>query len=287
MSATGATRRGWVQARGQRRPVAGTERADQRDEAREDNPRHRAQGHEGPCLRSGSLQHGCDERRDEGAFGRVKAGGDALGRDRARGRLGLGSRACPHDEPVLWRGFEENPGPSLVAPCLGHVPVLGVLNGFLVLGARACGKETQNVSAREVVAAWPCIRARPGRLLAPGANSYLGAGLLRRAIWLFWLPLAARSETNGAGGRGRWGCEETKGARRVQACGVGRSRCKVGRSVCGCAYVPAAGVWGREHHDLPLAQRSHVRSLCCARGARLSHARACVACEGIPRCAPD
>ena len=36
------------------------------------------------------------------------------------------------------------------------------------------------------------------------------------------------------------------------------------------------------HHDLPLAQRSHVRSLCCARGARLSHARACVACEGIP-----
>ena len=34
---------------------------------------------------------------------------------------------------------------------------------------------------------------------------------------------------------------------------------------------------GREHLDLPLAQRSHVRSLCCARGARLSHARACVA----------
>ena len=118
MSATGATRRGWVQVRGQRPPIAGSERADQRDEAREQNPRHWAQRHEGTGLRSGSLQHGCSERRDEGAFRRVKAGGDALGRDRAPGQLGLGSHAYPQAELGLstWPGIVEKPGPSHVVP---------------------------------------------------------------------------------------------------------------------------------------------------------------------------
>ena len=111
--------------------IAGTERAGQHDEAREQNPRQRAQRHEGTCLRCE-----CSERRYEGAFGRVKAGGVALGRGRARGRLGLGSRACPHDEPVLWPGFEESPSLLLVAPAR----VLVEPSGSLVLGAHHCGR---------------------------------------------------------------------------------------------------------------------------------------------------
>ena len=116
--------------------IAGTERASQRDEAREQNPRQRAQRREGTCLRGGSLQHECGERREEGAFGRVKAGGVALGRGRARGRLGLGSRACPQDEPVLRPGFEESPSLRLVAPAR----VLVEPSGSLVLGAHHCGR---------------------------------------------------------------------------------------------------------------------------------------------------
>ena len=69
-------------------PTAGTERADHRDEAREQNPRRRAQRHEVEVERlRGSLQHGYGERRTEGSFGRAVAGGDEFGRDRARGRL--------------------------------------------------------------------------------------------------------------------------------------------------------------------------------------------------------
>ena len=60
-----------MQARGERPPTAGTERADHRDEAREQDPRRRAQRHEGECLRGG-LQHGCGERRAEGAFDRAR-----------------------------------------------------------------------------------------------------------------------------------------------------------------------------------------------------------------------
>ena len=76
-----------MQARGEPPPTAGTERADHRDEAREQDPRGRAQRHEGECLRGG-LQHGCGERRAEGAFDRAEAGGDVVfSRDRARGRL--------------------------------------------------------------------------------------------------------------------------------------------------------------------------------------------------------
>ena len=76
-----------MQARGEGPPTAGTERADHRDEAREQDPRRRAQRHEGECLRGG-LQHGYGERRAEGAFDRAEAGGDAaFSRDRARGRL--------------------------------------------------------------------------------------------------------------------------------------------------------------------------------------------------------
>ena len=56
-----------MQARGERPPTAGTER----DEAREQDPRRRAQRHEGECLRGG-LQHGCGERRAEGAFDRAR-----------------------------------------------------------------------------------------------------------------------------------------------------------------------------------------------------------------------
>ena len=60
-----------MQARGEPPPTAGTERADHRDEAREQDPRRRAQRHEGECLRGG-LQHGCGERRAEGAFDRTR-----------------------------------------------------------------------------------------------------------------------------------------------------------------------------------------------------------------------
>ena len=60
-----------MQARGEGPPTAGTERADHRDEAREQDPRRRAQRHEGECLRGG-LQHGYGERRAEGAFDRAR-----------------------------------------------------------------------------------------------------------------------------------------------------------------------------------------------------------------------
>ena len=61
-------------------PPPPAERADHRDEAREQNPRLER-------LRGG-LQHGYGERRTEGSFGRAEAGGDAaFSRDHARGRL--------------------------------------------------------------------------------------------------------------------------------------------------------------------------------------------------------
>ena len=64
------SRGGWAQARTD--AIAGTERAGQRDEAREQNPRQRTQRREGTCLRGGSLQHECGERRAEGAFDRTR-----------------------------------------------------------------------------------------------------------------------------------------------------------------------------------------------------------------------
>ena len=108
-----------------------------------------------------------------------------------------------------------------------------------------------NVSAREAVATHGLTRAQAA----------IGAGLAAACQIAVLVRLAARSETDVRGG-----CEGTRSARRARAC--------VGRSLH--SGTQRVACWRRVYLgcNLPLAQRSHVCSLCCARGVRLSHARA-------------
>jgi hypothetical protein len=108
-----------------------------------------------------------------------------------------------------------------------------------------------NVSAREAVATHGLTRAQAA----------IGAGLAAACQIAVLVRLAARSETDVRGG-----CEGARSARRARAC-VGRSL-HSGTQRVACRRQVYLGVASSR------SQRSHVCSLCCARGVRLSHARA-------------